>query len=216
MTVADFGVLVVETDIDRALIKTLRMWLPRYIAELERERADVLQGQRIARPEQASYQNVLEDDDFPDGSLPAILVTTASPSQVERYSDERYAAQWTTRVSAVVRGKTGAEAREVAALYAGSVRRILVDQPFEDLEGRCFWVPGGGVQPVADETDKGRYLAAGISQFDVIVDEVLGGSGPVLPTPDDPPYPDLDPDPDVPFDPLAVVTGVTTTITARS
>jgi hypothetical protein len=95
------------------------------------------------------------------------------------------------------------------------VRRVLVDQPFETLEARAFWA-AGNVAPVADVTDKGRYLAAGLSSFDVTVDEVLGGRGPVLPTPDDPAYPDPDPGSEGPFDPLAVVTGVKTTITARS
>lgn len=213
--VAAWGVCVIETDVDRALIATLREWLPTYLKQLELERDDVLQGKKLARPKPGSFQNVLDDDEFPEGGLPAVLVTTSRMDEVQAWPNlNSYGATWVTRVSVVVRGQTGAATREIAALFAGAVRRILKDQPLP-IEARVHLV-GGSVAPVADVTEAKRYLAAGVSEFRVEMDDVLDGDGPVSPTPDDPQYPDPHANPDEPFDPLAVVRGVTTTITTRS
>jgi hypothetical protein len=73
--VADWGEIVVETDIDRALILRLVMWMPTYLTHTETARN--LAPHLLARPNLESYQNALEDDTFPDGRLPALVVSTA-------------------------------------------------------------------------------------------------------------------------------------------
>jgi hypothetical protein len=216
--VADWGALVVETDVDREVIAPLMLWMPTYLSQLERERN--LSPRLLARPKPESYQNALEDLNFPDAMLPAIVVTTAQtegePEPQIAGVDDAYAATWLVRVSAVVRGRTPPECREVAALFSGCVRRILVNQA--TALGKARWL-GSLVMPVPDTTDtQGRYLAAGVTRWSVLVDEAISGDGPVMPGPDDPPYPPPDPagNPDQPFDPLAEVRTVTTQIVARS
>jgi hypothetical protein len=216
--VATWGSNLIETDIDRLVLVQLRIWLPDYLTRVERERD--LPGGLLARPMAESFQNVLEDDEFPDGRLPAILATTARAEDVDKTLDDagdvRYAAAFRCQVSVVVRGRTPAETREVAAIFSSCVRRILVHQQL-DLPGggEVHWAPGGGIAPVADQSDQGRFLAAGVNHFAVFADEVVSGTGPVQPS-DDNPYPDPTPGGD--YDPLAVVRegGVHFTVIPRS
>jgi hypothetical protein len=211
--VADWGETVVETDVDRAVIASLVMWMPTYLTQLERKRE--LPSYLLARPNLESYQNALEDDTFPDGRLPAIVVTTArtdnEPEKLTLVTDDAYSAFWRTNVSAVVRGRTPPETREVAALYGGCVRAILVQKQTEI--GVVRWT-GSSVRPYPDNSGQGRFLAAAINTFTVFVDLTLTGDGPV--TAEIYPPPDPVGNPDQPYDPLAVVREVTTQIVARS
>jgi hypothetical protein len=207
---ADFGPLVVETDVDRALIATLKLWLPTNLAQVERDRD--LDPRTLARPVTASYSNVLEDDEFLDHSLPAILVTTADANNYDRGADGFYTAAFTCNVSSVVRGRTGPETREVASIFSGAVKRTLSSHP--DLDGFASEtvLQSSSVEPVADTTDQGRYLAVGMSTWIVYVDDVLQeGAGPTVPGD---PYDDPDPvgSPDTPYDELATVSEVTSDI----
>lgn len=204
MAIAQFGPLVVETDIDKAVITTLGRWMGTYLTQIEIER--VLSRGSLARPK--NIRNTLEDEEFLDRSLPAIVVTTASTAgePVEAEDGMIYAA-WSVVVSAIVRGRTPAETRDNAALYGGTMRRILLHKPsLGGFAGEAKWVRGS-VAPVADVTDSGRYLAAGINEFTVYVDEVVQvGMGPAVPAPVDP---------NDPYDPYATVANVTTTVNGR-
>lgn len=215
MPAAEFGTLVVETDVDTAVVATLRKWLPTYIAQVERERN--LAVGALARPVAGSYANTLEDDEFVDHRLPAIIVTTAATNDVERFGDGSYAAMWMTVVSSVVRGRTPPETRMLAALFSGCVRRVLVQA--SDLGGSAsnvLW-RRGGVQPVPDATAAGRYLAAGINEFVVVTDDVLTTrDSPLEP---DPLYGNPDPqgNPNQPYDDFVTSAGgVSVDVTGRS
>lgn len=177
---ADFGPMIVETDIDRAAVKNLRLWLPTYLSWAEKKRG--LKPGLLARPRPESYQNTLEDDKFPDAALPAILVTTAqTEADAEFGTDACYYAVWRCVVTAVVRGEVPAQTREVASVFGGCVRLIMVQHALGLGGGETKW-KRGRVAPVADASDGGRHLAASISQFSVYVDRVLqAGVGPIEP-----------------------------------
>lgn len=216
---ADFGPLVVETDVDLAVIQTLRLWLPTYLAQAERERN--LANRTLARPVPQSYTNALEDDEFQDAWMPAIIVTTAQlDGDPELAEGGAYEGNWRVVVSAVTRGRTPGESRAISSLFGGSVRRCLVQQ--SDLGGFASEVRprgGGRVAPVADSTGQDRFLTAAINQFSVYMDNIVqAGVGPFLPDPEDPnPYDPPDPsgDPDAPYDPLVPLNTVTTSVTAK-
>lgn len=209
--VADFGVTVIETDIDRLVLSAIRTWLPTYLAEAERQRE--LPARLLARPDDSAYQSTLDDTEFPDGKLPAIVATTASAGSAERRQEGAYSAEFEVAVSAIVRGRTPAETRAIAAVFGGCIRSLLVHQQLEDLDGELHWLEGG-VIPVPDATDRGRWLAAGSNTFVVYADTVLSGSGPI--TPDGPFYPEPDPsDPDTPYDPLSTVWRAVTDVTPK-
>lgn len=211
---ADFGPLVIETDVDAAVVASLRRWLPTYLARIRGERSDL---PRLPAPRDESYANALEDETFPDARLPAILVTTARIEGAPQDDGSRtYSVAWAVTVSAIVSGRTPAETRAFGAIYAGCCRRALVHHPSLDgFASDLIWTGGPGVARLALPEGDDRYLAAGISQFIVYVDEVLGGEGPL--EPDAPsPYDASDPDsPDRPYNPLATVADITLDVQAQ-
>jgi hypothetical protein len=207
-----WGPLVTEVDVDLAVVLTLRKWLPMYLSQAERER-DLIAG-TLARPKETAYTNTIEDDEFHDHPLPAIIVTTASTTAAPvTAADGSYEGAWRVIVSSVVRGRTPPETRAVAALFSASVRRVLTQQPSLDgLSNDVIWV-SSGLQPVYDNTDQGRFIAAGINEFVVYVDNVLAPHlGPSseedgLYTPPNP-----ENEPEVPLDPLSAVAAVNVSI----
>jgi hypothetical protein len=207
----DLGPLVLEVDVDQAVIRTLRTWLPSYLSLLEDSRG--FERGLLARPVEESFQNVLEEDEFPEGRLPAVTVTTAQTTDIHARSVSRFSADWRVIVSCVVRGRTATEARAVASAFNGATRLALVQQP--DLGGLANGVQPvrTGVVPVDDVSGQDRYLAAGISEFVVSTDDVMDrDQGPLVVGPYPVPDPGSDP---VSEDPIQVV-DVTTTITERS
>lgn len=208
--VGNFGGLIVETDIDAAVVDVLSTWLPMYLAQVEREYE--LENHTLARPVSGSYDTVLEDDSFPNPRLPAILVTTASTDEVMVDGDGRYHGTWNCTVSSVVRGRTAQEARGYAALYGGSVRRALTHQ-YHAMGGDAKFTRGRLAQ-VADTTAQNRELAVSISSFSIFSSELLyaGAEAPRIPSD---PYDDPDPvgNPDQPYDPLDRVGKVTADVT---
>jgi hypothetical protein len=207
---ADFGPLIINTDIDNAVIDHVKLWLPTYLAQIERERGQSIG--RYNRPKDRSYDSVLTDDEFPDHVLPAILVTSAdTQGDPAKDGDGNYYAAWNVNVSCVVRGRRPRETREIAAIFEGAVRRIMVRQDIP-VDGEVRWT-GSSVRSVNDKSGKGRYLAAGLGAFVFYVDKVVQeGNGPGYP--DNGPYSPPDPvgDPNAPFDPLVQVTSVSSQI----
>lgn len=213
---ADFGPLVVETDIDLAVIATLALWLPTYMAQVERERS--LPNGFLMRPSKSSYRHTVSDDEeFLDGSLPAILVSTASTNgEPDMLGTGMVYADYRLTVSNVVRGRTPSETKIVAALFGGCVRRALLHhQSLDGFAADTRWI-GSTPISVPDSTDEGRWLFAQRNDFVVSVDDVVqAGVGPNLPND---PYQDPDPDadPDAPYDPIAQVVDVILTVTGKS
>lgn len=214
---ADFGPCIVETDIDAAVVALLIRWFPTHLAQIERERE--FTAGLLSRPKPESFANTLDEDEFLDHRLPAIMVTTAQTvGEPEKDGDGYYYATWNCVVSAVVRGRTPSETRTFAALYGGAVRRIMASMDALDgnIAGASRWT-SGQVAPVRDSSRRGRYLAASINQFSVYVERLFQqGTGPQLPNPPESPYPPPDPDdPAPPYDPLAEVRDVIVDVTAK-
>lgn len=216
MRAANFGPLVVNTDVDAAILQKLELWVPLYLSQLERERnlADPLVEKRLDRPPEVSYANTLDDDEFPDHILPAVIVTTANTEgEPTKDGNGMYSCAWNVVVSCIVKARTPSETRQLAAWFEGCIRRIMLDDdpPFD---GEVRWT-GTNTAAVADPTGAGRYLAAGISTYVVYVDQVvLAGGGPEGP----PVYEDPDPAnrPDDPFVDRVTVGSVTTDVIGKS
>jgi hypothetical protein len=205
MPAPDFGPLVTELDVDQAVIATLRKWLPTYLNRIEDWRG--LARGTLMRPNAESFENVLEDDTFPEGRLPAVTVTTAQADEFKVIGGmSMLSARWRVVVSVVVRGRTMTEARAVASVFAGATRLLLLQNP--DLGGIANGVEPtrAGAAPVDDVSGQDRYLAAGISWFDVWTHDVMDrDAGPLVVDP----YPPVDPDqPDDPAGDELEIVGV--------
>lgn len=179
--IADWGPLVIATDVDEAVLAALQKWLPTYLIELGTERA---LGYILPKPN--SYANTLDLDELMDHQLPAVVVTTANTTKTVGGSNFIYQAVWTVTVSVIVRGRRPPESRKTAALFEGAIRRAFLHKcrqtagPLNDPH----WI-GTRVAPVADSTGKGRYLAAGIGTYNVSTDAAAKGfGGPDVPNAD--------------------------------
>jgi hypothetical protein len=207
-TAADFGPLVVASDINDCVIAALRYWLPTHIAQVERERADV-EAAVLARPLAESYATV-QVEAWPDHRLPAIIVDTAGTiGTPDKDGDGFYYADWDVTVTALVRGRNMPETRWLASIYEGCVRRAMLMQDSRQA-GRVRWVGTDPVRPVFDEDDQGRYMAAAVGRYVCEVERVAqDGAGPLLSEPDDltDPYerPDPSGNPDDEYGPLLPV-----------
>lgn len=202
---AEFGPIVTSIDVDEAVLTTLRLWLPTYLTKIEEERS--LTPGTLQRPKTGSYDNVIDDEQFPDYDLPAIIVTTAqTEGEPQQDGEGNYYAAWNVAVSAITRGRNKKETRNLASWFEACVRRALVQQGTE-ISGELKW-RGSNVAPVSDPTNAGRYLAAGMGHFVVYVDYVVQeGVGPFAGDGD---YPPADPDdPNTPYEDLVTVGEVT-------
>jgi hypothetical protein len=203
---AEYGPLLLSTDVDRAIIGMVQLWLPTYLTNFEQERG--LPNRTIKRPEISSYSSTLEDVEFPDRILPAVFITSSSTDATpEMDGDGNYYAAWHVVVSAITRGQNGQNTRDLASYYEGCIRRILLQQPLP-MSGEIRWAATPTIARVTDRSGEGRYLAAGIGRYTAYVDHcVHAGLGPSIPNG---PYPDPDPtQPDEPTVPLVPVTDVT-------
>lgn len=206
---ADMGPMLVETDIDDAAIVVLKRWMPQYLTQVESERD--LPIRTLARPVAQSFANTIDEDEFLDHQLPAIIVTTGrTDGAPEILNDDMYAADWRCVVTSIVRGRNPKETRWLASLFGGTVRRIMVHN--QELNGVANGVRWTGSEPAAieDGRDEGRYLAGLINNFIVTTDSVVkADAGPVPHGP----YPEPDPDDvDTPLEPLVEVAEVTTAV----
>lgn len=206
----DPGPLVINTDVDDGLITILRddNWLATFlrIVSLERDLPKTLPA-----PVGASYNNPADMSEWGDQMYPAVQVATAKTSGMpKRRADGVYGATWSCIVSAIVRGTTGQETRQRAALYEGAVRRSLGHAAVlagQDLISKIRW-QSVEVRPVTSVSRAGRYLAAGMSTFLVTTDSAFkDAAGPF--TADPLPDPDNPQDPPI-YVPEATITSVPT------
>jgi hypothetical protein len=188
-----FGPIVLASDVDAAVVSTIRRWLPTEIAQIQR---DVNLPYQVQLPRDNAYATVLEDEPALLDPLPAVLVTTGGTSGTpEPGGDGMVSATWAVTVTAIVRGRNKRETRQQAAIYEAAIRRALLhNRTLDGWAASTYW-QGMTIGPVADTTDKGRTIAAGQSTWLVAVDEVVQQSvGPDTPDP-----PDNPPDPTDPF-----------------
>jgi hypothetical protein len=205
VTYADLGPLVVNVDVDEMVINWLRVGFPFHVRWLETERN--LGTGFLADPK--TFSSTLDDNEFPDLSLPALYVTSAETSGAPMLdAGASYGATWRVRVSCVSRGQNGTHTRRLASYSEGIVRRIML-APQDEFDGEVRWL-STTVAPVYDRSGAGRYLAAGIADYAVYMDEVVRSSVAIVP-PAGGPYPPPG-DPTDPLEPLVPISTITTEV----
>lgn len=212
---ADFGPLICETDLEMAAATTLVLWLPTYLAQAERERG--LTNRTIARPVPRSFAAHIDEDTFLDERLPAVIIVAAQTADDPVMNmDGLYNATYRLTVTTVIRGRTPPETVAVNSLMGACVRRALLQhQSLGHFAEDLMW-KGSEPQALSDPRGEGRFLAQMENRFDAALGNVVqAGTGPQIPNE---PYDDPDPegDPDAPYDPLAQVVDVLSTITGKS
>jgi hypothetical protein len=212
---AEFGPLVLNTDIDDEVVSMLRTWLPLHLFALVVERS--LAAGFLERPKPNSYVAHLDDSEFPDERLPVISVASANTvGTPEKDGAGLYYADWQVDVRIITRAHDAANLRRRLGLYEGAIRRILTQQP---LNGEI--VVGSTRFQGMEATQVARrsatdWLGALVSHYICSVDAVVhGGVGPHVPNT---PYPDPDPvgDPNEPYEGYVQVQDVVVDVSGSS
>jgi hypothetical protein len=185
--VSIYGPLVTDTAVERAVLASLRGWLPSYLAEVARQDG----SGAVTTP--ASYEAIRDTvTKWPEQALPAIVVQVGGTLQTTR-KGSNYRAVYGASVGCIVAGPTRTRTRELAGIYGLAVTAALTQHG--DLGGFADGVDWTDtIYDLIDE-DRSRTLMAAVVSLDVAVNNVLDvAQGPTGPTPD----PDDDPIPGLP------------------
>ena len=139
---ATLGPLVHAVTVDRAIIATLRMWLPYYLRTAEQREG--LPTSWLARPR--SWTTTYDEDDedyFSDHRLPCVIVTSEEFVDWQRTGNKDFSVHCPVAITVVARGRSLGEARLQSALYCSVITELLMDK--HSLGGLC-----GGIDPVSE------------------------------------------------------------------
>ena len=165
--IANWGPLVISSDIDDAVLTTLRTWMPTYLTQIRKER-NLSFTPALPR----TYSNTFAEQQFLDHQLPALIAITAQATATVGGPNMPYEATWTLELAAVVRGKQPAATRYLASLYEGVVRRVVLQKAGGDPLNAIKWM-GKRPREVPDSTGHDRYIVAEIGVFQVYSDQVV-------------------------------------------
>jgi hypothetical protein len=166
--IANWGPLVIGTDVDDAVISTMQKWAPTYLKQ-----AKLARNLSYTPAMYRTYANTFAGQEFLDHQLPALVAVTAQATATRGGRNMPYEATWTTRVATVVRGKRPAATRFLASLYEGVQRQVILQKvcanPADGPANSVHW-QGTAYELVPDGTGQGRYLLAATSVLQVFTD----------------------------------------------
>lgn len=181
-----FGPIFTAGRVEMAAMSTLREWMATYLAEMERQTG----RPAGSLPQVRSWTTVNEFGRWPEESLPSVLLISAGLSAVpEKDGQGRYRATWGLAVAVVVSARDQASTRELAMVYSAAIRGCLMQRrSLGGVAAATEWI-----EERYDEIPAAhRTLAAGISGFEVQIDDVVTThGGPASPAP--PPDPQIPP-----------------------
>jgi hypothetical protein len=185
-----FGPLVGPEDLIDAAVNTLRLWMPEYLADVERKAG--LQPKTIPRPPvPESYHGGVDLESWIGEDTPEVMVL-CKPSGEPEHSSSFYTGKFTLTIGCLCIG-TGSvlaerpedDARKIAS-YLGAASQLLVQQP--TLGGLTERLRLTALPDVSLPDPDKRAIAQVVTEFDVWVTEVVSETaGPVGPTPQESP-----------------------------
>lgn len=158
---------------------TIQRFAPDYLAEVAEQSGRARGDLELFR----SYVTYVDLTRYNEDQIPSCVVT--APGTVEtptRYSNA-YSAPWGVGVGCVVSGRDAENTWELIGLYAAAIRAIVVQhKSLGGFASDTYWV--GERYDELTSSDQ-RTIMAGVSQFNVWVDEVVDGAqGLIEPTAD--------------------------------
>jgi len=190
-TQAEIGPFVTGADVEQAIMQTLKLWLPSYIAE--GERAHGLTPGDIPAPRGWALTG-RDLEKYTSDQLPCIVVmaggivvkplATGYPGKVT--------AVWVCDVGCIFNAAWGRTSREYAQLYVRAISLALVQRP---LEGLAAVVDITGEQYEEDDFSQTRTYSLAVAQFVIEMEEMMwrsGGPPPFVDPPTDPTAPYTD------------------------
>ena len=183
MSLQVYGRLLDTHQIEVAVTETLQVWMPAYIAEVERQRG----LEPHAMPLPASWSKTNEFYKWNEDQLPAMIVVCPglAPTEPKMKGDGSYHAWYRVGVAAIAGGDDREATRRVAKLYVAAIRgSILQHQDLGDFGAEGIRWTNERNAEIPD--DAGRTLGSGLATFDVEVKDVANARMGPLDPPDDP------------------------------
>ena len=176
-----FGPILDKTDVENAMEEHLRLWLPTYLAELERQKG--YEPETIRTP--VAWLRSNDFSKWPEDHTPAILII--SPGLVgdpTREGSSVWSAPYGVGVAAVVSSIDRDSTRKLAGFYGAAIRAAVLQHPsLGNFARDTNWVDER-FDDVPQEDE--RSLASAQEVFRVDVFGVTAGrTGPKTP-PEDP------------------------------
>lgn len=184
-----YGTLFSPAWLENSVLELLRLWMPAYLGELERQ-----QDRDEHLPGIASWGADSDLVRWPEQTPPAVMV--ASPGLIAppvRDEDGIYRGTYGLEVGVLVASISKAPARRLAGDYGAAVIGALLQQSLGEPVDGVKWV-GQAIDELPQ--NKSRSLAAVTNEFHVEIEDLVTDlDGPAEP-PDDPYEPSPD-DPEV-------------------
>lgn len=186
-----FGPIYGPWDVELAVVATLRLWMPEYLAEIERKRG--LHARTIPRPpDPESYHGGADFDTWVQDRTPEVIVVVHPNGRPEYAASNGYTQAYNVEVGCQWVGSGSPlaeqpedEARAVAS-HLGAASQLLVQQPtLGGLSERVILAAAPDV--TLPEPDR-RDLAQVVTGFEVWVPTIVRElAGPVEPNPPESP-----------------------------
>jgi hypothetical protein len=216
VTESFFGPLVSQWNVEQATIATLQVWIPEYLAEIERQN----NFQRLTLPRPPAPESIhggIDFDQWYQDTTPEVIVVVEPEGEPERPASAGYTQLYQIQVG-VLRVGSGStlaerpedEARAVACFY-GTACELLVQQP--SLNGLTSDLVMVGLPRLSFPDPNKRAIVQVVTTFHAWVPEVIiDTAGPVQPRPaESPEYPG---EPEQPYSDSPTVTDETVTLNA--
>lgn len=185
-----FGAIKTGTDLRRAALATLQLWMPTYIAEIARQAGLVPPGiPGLAAI--ASWQVVANFDELPDSNLPCLMVTSPGVAgKPVRHGSGLTDVIWGLDVYVVISGQDWGDTADKVGYYAAAARAALAQHG--SLGGLAEWTRWEGESYGRIPQRQSRTLGGALVMFHSCVRSVLnthagpatifgGGTGPDTP-----------------------------------
>lgn len=171
-----FGRVVTGTDVERAVLDTLKAWMREYLAWVERHAERSPRSLQMPR----SWVSATEVERWPEEQLPSVLVlNTGLAEPPERDGEGAFRASFAVGIAVIVSAKDRAETDELSKLYVTAIRAALLQHPsLGGFADAVEWVDENyDALPAGPGGSRRRQLAAGQVVFRVTVGDVLVSPG---------------------------------------
>jgi hypothetical protein len=184
---SDIGTLITDDMVEDAVIATIKLWLPTYMSEVERQ-LGLTPNYYQRPPGDASYTVRADFDKWPEEMLPVVIVISPGiDDDPPKDGNRRYRASFQIGTVCVVSSINQLETRRYAYRMGAALRAVLVQKQSlgQAFDGRVRGVTWHGSRNNEMASEDQRSIWANRQLFTVEVGGVLGGAaGPTAPEPD--------------------------------
>lgn len=122
-----FGPIIGGEQLEVAVKDTLKLWLPTYLAEIERQRG--LDPRSLPMIRNFTFANELEK--FPEDQLPvAVIISPGIGGDLPTMDGEgQYTAKFICGIAVIVSADTQTNTNRLSKMYGAAIRACLLQQP---------------------------------------------------------------------------------------